>query len=83
NHVEYKIISTGNFAPQDIMLAGSSGSVESAGPYTGHRDIVFPFQGSIQFSIPASVSTPVQSQSRMEYEITEPGHWRITITISQ
>lgn len=82
-HVEYKIISTGGFSPQDVMIAGSSGTIQNTGIFIGHRDVVFPFQGSIQFSIPATIGTSAPAQSRMEYEIKEPGHWRITITVSR
>ncbi|MBC5993530.1 PorT family protein [Pontibacter sp. SD6] len=82
-HVEYKIISTSGFAPQDVMIAGSSGTIQDTGIVKGYRDVVYPFQGSIQFSIPATMGTSAPAQSRMEYEIKEPGHWRITITISR
>jgi hypothetical protein len=81
--VEYKIISTGVFSPQDIMIAGSSGSIVNSGINMGHREVDFPFQGNIQFSVPATTGTNAQLLSRMEYEIKEPGHWRITITISR
>jgi hypothetical protein len=81
--VEYKIISTGAFSAQDIIIAGSSGSTVNSGITMGHREVVFPFQGNIQFSVPATNGTNDLMQSRMEYEIKQPGHWRITITVSR
>lgn len=81
--VEYKIISTGAFFPQDVMLAGSSGAIVNSGMFMGHREVAYPFQGSVQFSTPATIGTNDLMQSRMEYEIKEPGHWRITITVSR
>ena len=81
--VEYKIISTGVFSPQDVQLAGSSGAIENGGIFMRHREVAFPFQGSIQFTVPATAGTNAPMMSRMEYEIKEPGHWRITITVSR
>lgn len=81
--IEYKIISTGAFTPQDVQLAGSSGTVEHSDILMQHRTVAFPFQGSIQFNVPSSLGTNTTVMSRMEYEIKEPGHWRITITVSR
>ncbi|MDX5420455.1 MAG: PorT family protein [Hymenobacteraceae bacterium] len=81
--VEYKIISTGGFLPQDVMLAGSSGSIMNSGMFMVHREVAYPFQGSVQFTTPATAGTNDLLTSRMEYEIKEPGHWRITITVSR
>jgi hypothetical protein len=81
--IEYRIISTGVSAPQDIIMAGSSGSIVNSGIVLGHREIAFPFQGNIQFSVPVTIGTNTLMMSKMEYEINEPGHWRITITVSR
>ncbi|MDX5482796.1 MAG: PorT family protein [Hymenobacteraceae bacterium] len=82
-HIEFNIISTGAYTPQDVLVSGSSGNEENTGLFLGFRDVVFPFQGTIQFSTPTSVGELSLIQSRMEYEINEPGLWRITITVSR
>ncbi|GAB3203380.1 hypothetical protein GCM10027293_33420 [Pontibacter aydingkolensis] len=81
-HVQFKIITTGFYTPQDILIAGSSGIEENTGLFLGFRNVQFPFEGSIQFSTSSGGGSTLV-QSRMEYEIKEPGFWRITITVSQ
>ncbi|WP_299704211.1 porin family protein [uncultured Pontibacter sp.] len=76
--VQFVFNSIGASSPQNIILAGSSGAEVQTAMFTGFRDIEVPFQGSIRYSVRASLGVGT-IESFLEYEITEPGIWKITI----
>lgn len=86
--------STNANAPKDIRLDGSSGSVENTPTFRGFRDVKFPFEGTLYYTIKPRLSrNQVQStksgnsssnsssdlQCRLSFTINSSGSWVIKV----
>jgi hypothetical protein len=71
---------TGGMAtePEDIQLAGNSGSTIFSMPRVGYEDVIFPFQGSIRYKAWNKLRT-AQIEILLEIEISQPGSWVVEI----
>ncbi len=78
--VMIKIIRNGTaIYPDNLTLAGSTGSIIQQRSFTGFEQLQFPFSGSIKYSL----LTPLYN-SYIDYEfnfiIRDPGSWVITLS---
>lgn len=94
NRVEVRFVAgrgqiTAISGPVDVFLQGSSGDQHYSN-FRGHENINFPFRGVIDFkyikqkydsfgSTGGSTSAAVTVKARVEYTLSEPGKWIITV----
>ncbi|GHA71859.1 hypothetical protein GCM10007389_26880 [Pontibacter akesuensis] len=76
--VKYEFNSMGANTPTNVLLSGSSGEEINTPLFMGFRDIQFPFKGVIRYTTQATVGIG-SIESILEFEITEPGIWRVNI----
>lgn len=78
-HIEIHFKSMGSFTPHSVQASGSSGVEDQRDALlTTFRNPTFPFEGSIRYSSSSGTSL-AGIESFIEYEITEPGIWRIVV----
>lgn len=80
NMVMVKIIRNGTaIYPDNLLLAGSTGSITQQRSFTGFEQLQYPFNGSIKYSL----LNPFNN-SYVDYEldfiIREAGSWEITLS---
>jgi len=78
--VSVKIIRNGTtIYPDNLLLAGSSGSVIQQRTLTAFEQIQFPFQGSIKYSLLSQFNNSYIDYE-LDFTIKEPGYWQIVLS---
>ena len=67
-----------SFNMEGLMMQGSSGSESVTTAFTGFINIIFPFEGKVQFRAP-NIPNTVINNYELRFVINEPGDWVVTI----
>ncbi len=79
-YVTFKFSRSGSssYSINDLVMQGSSGVETNTTAFTGYDDVIFPFEGKVQFKAPNLLNTSTNNYE-MRFVINEPGGWVITI----
>ena len=78
SEVQFVFNSVGTQNPKDVLISGSSGTEEQTVLFIGYRDCEVPFKGTLTYTVAAALGSS-DIESYLEFEINEPGVWRVQI----
>lgn len=78
SEVQIVFNSVGTQNPKDVLISGSSGTEEQTALFIGYRDCEVPFKGTLTYTVAAALGSSA-IESYLEFEINEPGVWRVQI----